>query len=378
VAIENARRYEAVLQERNLIQTMVASMADGLVVTDAEGRVVMCNQAAQEMVGVQTGEKWFDDGTSGESAAWISPPSEVDRAALVDGQWQTTLQREGRVLSVNATALPPGGGENRGVVYVIRDISRWAELDQIKSDFISQVSHELRTPLTTVKTLVGLMRKASRSGQEIQEYLDVIESEVNRQAQLVNDLLEMGRLEAGEVSWTVVEVSLGEVVEKAMRACLPLAAEKEVGLIGHPLPALPRVMGSPRRLQQVFVNLLDNAVKYTPPGGRVTVEAGSDEGAVWVAVQDTGVGIPKGDLPYVFDKFYQGRPGGRSAKGVGLGLAIARHIVEAFDGTLQVESEVGRGSCFTVRLPRARRMVAEMRKNLKGADDERQYSVDRR
>jgi signal transduction histidine kinase len=136
-------------------------------------------------------------------------------------------------------------------------------------------------------------------------------------------------------------------------------------------------MGTPRRLQQVSVNLLDNAIKYTPSGGRVTVEAGSDEGDVWVVVCDTGQGIPEADLPHVFDKFYRVRRGRRDSGGTGLGLAIARQIVEALDGTIEVESEVGSGSCFTVRLPRARKMVAQMKENLKGVDDERPHSTDR-
>jgi len=377
VAIENAQRYDVVLQERNLIQTIIASMADGVVVTDAEGDVVMYNLAAQDMLDVQMGQRWPHDRMSDEPVGWVRALAEVDGTALVGGQWQTTLERAGRVLSVSTTPLPSGTGENQGAVYVIRDITHWAELDQMKSDFISQVSHELRTPLTTIKMLVGLIGKGNKYSDEMREYLDIIESEVNRQSQLVNDLLEIGRLESGEVSWTMVEVSLNDVAEQAMRTCLPLTAEKQIGLTAHPLPALPKVMGTPRRLNQVVVNLLGNAIKYTPPGGRVTVETGSDEDTVWVAVRDTGQGIPKADLPHVFDKFYQVRRGGRNTEGVGLGLAIARQIVEALDGTIEVESELGSGSCFTVRLPRARKIVAEASENLKGVDDERPYFVDR-
>jgi two-component system phosphate regulon sensor histidine kinase PhoR len=377
VAIENAQRYDTVLQERNLIQTIIASMADGVVVTDAAGDVVMHNLAAQDMLDVQMGQRWPHDRMSDEPVGGVRALAEANGTALVGGQWQTTLERAGRVLSVSTTPLPSGTGENQGAVYVIRDITHWAELDQMKSDFISQVSHELRTPLTTIKMLVGLIGKGNKHSDEMREYLDIIESEVNRQAQLVNDLLEIGRLEAGEVRWTMVEVSLKELAEQAMRTCLPLAVEKQIELTGHPLPALPKVMGTPRRLNEVLVNLLGNAIKYTPPGGCVTVEAGSDEEAVWVAVRDTGQGIPKADLPHVFDKFYQVRRGGRNAEGVGLGLAIARQIIEALEGTIEVESVLGSGSCFTVRLPRARKIVAQASENLKGVDDERPYFVDR-
>ncbi len=367
IAIENARRYDAVLQERNLIQAIVASMADGVIVADADGTIVMHNQAAQEMVRVEMGQRWSHDRVSDESVGWVRAAlAKADGTALVGGKWQTTLERDGRVLSISTTPLPSGDGENQGAVYLIRDITHWAELDQMKSDFISQVSHELRTPLTTIKTLVGLVRRGGKGGDEMHEYLDIIESEVNRQAQLVNDLLEMGRLEAGQISWTMVEVSLGEVAEQAIRTCLPVATEKQIAVTGHPLPTLPRIMGTPRRLHQVLVNLLDNAIKYTLSGGHVAVEAGSDETTVWVSVRDTGPGIPKADLPHVFDKFYRVRRGARNPEGVGLGLAIARQIVEALQGTIEVQSEVGSGSCFTVRLPRARTIVTDMQGGQRG------------
>ncbi len=360
LAVENARRYEAALQERNLIQTIVAGMADGVVVTDAGDTVVMCNQAAEEMLGIQVGSLWFTDLPSSKAAGIEHP------AARGEGT-TTTLKRGNRVLSVSTTRLSGNGGVSQGAMYVVRDITQWAEQDQIKSDFISQVSHDLRTPLTTVKTLVDLLRKGGQDSQKVREYLDIIEAEVNRQIQLVNDLLEMGQLETGEVSWTVVEVSVDEVAEQAIRACLPLAEEKDIALTGLPLPRLPKIMGTPRRLQQVLVNLLSNAVKYTPPGGQVGVEAGSDEETVWVAVRDTGSGIPKADLPHVFDKFYRLRRDRHSQEGVGLGLAIAWQIVKAFNGTIEVESQEGQGSCFTVRLPRAGKMVAAMKDKSKGS-----------
>jgi len=376
-AIEDVRQYDTVLQERHLIQTILASMTDGVVVTDASDNVVMCNQAAEEMLDIRAGRRWALEQASEEPVGWARALVRGNGLALVRGQWQITLERDGRILGISTTPLAGDEGEKQGAVTVIRDRTRWTELDQIKSDFISLVSHELRTPLTTIKTLVSLLKRKQRSEEE-REYLDVIDSEVNRQVKLVDDLLEVGRLEAGDVEWTLGEVSMNDVIEQAVRVCLPLAREKRIVLIRQRLPALPKVMGTLRRLQQVLINLLVNAVKYTPSGGRVSVEAGSDQDTVWVAVSDTGPGIPKSDLPYVFDKFYQIRRRGRKQEGVGLGLAIAWQIVEASKGTIEVESEEGSGSCFTVRLPRARKIVAAMRERWKEGRDEGANSIDRR
>lgn len=364
VAIENHRRYNTVLQERNLIQTILTSMADGVVVTDAHGQVVMANQSAKEMVGIEIGQRWSIRSSSSELAKRASALMSARSSELTGNQRQATVERDGRLLNISTAPLPDDNGETPGIVHVIRDITQWVELDQMKSDFISQMSHELRTPLTTIKTLVGLLRKGEQDDAKMGEYLDIIESEVNRQVQLVNDLLEISRLEAGEVEWTVVEVSMNDVAAQATRASLPLAMEKGVTLTGQPLPTLPRVMGTPRRLQQVLVNLLNNAIKYTPPGGRVTVEAGSDESTVWVAVRDTGPGIPETALPYLFDKFYRVRRGVKDHEGMGLGLAIVRQIVEALNGSIEVESDVGNGSCFTVRLPRVHVFMAALRESL--------------
>jgi len=365
VAVENTRRYDTVVQERNLIKTIVVTMSDGVVVTDAQGHVVMVNQSAKEIVDVEIGQRWSVHSSSSELARRASALT-ADRCSDLNDRRVVTLERKGRLLDISTACLPAANGEIPETVHVIRDITHWVELDQMKSDFISQVSHELRTPLTTIKTLVDLLRKGGQGGVKMGEYLDIIESEVNRQVQLVNDLLEISRLEAGEMEWTMVEVLLTDLAEEAMRTCLPLATEKGIALVGQPLPVLPRVMGTPRRLQQVLVNLLSNAVKYTPPGGCVTVEAGSDESIVWVAVRDTGPGIPETDLSRVFDKFYRVRREGRDQEGIGLGLSIARQIVEALNGTIEVESQVGKGSCFTVRLPRARAFIASLRGDLRG------------
>ncbi|MFZ5917005.1 MAG: ATP-binding protein [Chloroflexota bacterium] len=370
VTISNARLRAGLLHERDLVHVVAGGMSEGLVVADLQGQVVMVNQAARQMLGIEVGQRWEFQPSISERAR------RAEALLATPGPW-LILEKKDRLMNVSIMRLPGGQASDLATVYVVRDITRWVELDELKTDFISQVSHELRTPLATIKTLVGLLKKERVPQEAAREFLAIIESEVDRQTQLVNDLLEVGRLESGEVSWTVVEIVPTEVAEKAIRACLPLASEKGVSLVGSPLPILPRVMGTPRRLQEALTNLLVNAVKYTPAGGLVSVTAGCDDQVVWLAVRDTGPGIAETDLPHIFEKFYRARQTRGNHQGVGLGLTIAWQVVRAMHGTIEVQSQVGEGSCFTVRLPRARTFVAAMRETFEGAQDECADPVDR-
>jgi signal transduction histidine kinase len=228
-----------------------------------------------------------------------------------------------------------------------------AELDRLKSDFVSGVSHELRTPLTTIKTLTQVLQRGGETPEERRRYLEAIASECDRQIDFVLDLLDVSRIEAGAFTLTSECVDLAEVVD----ACVSterFAAEAAGCEIATDLPAeLPYVRAERAALRRVLRCLVENAVKYTPPGGRVTVSAREADGAVVVAVTDTGRGIAARDLPHIFERFYRSTDGADAEPhGVGLGLYLAHTIVEHLGGRLSVESEVGRGSTFSVSLPR--------------------------
>ena len=246
--------------------------------------------------------------------------------------------------------------------------TRMAELDRLKSDFVSSVSHELRTPLTTIKALTRLLMRDGLEESKRREYLDTISVECDRQIDLVLNLLDLSRLEGGVFRITHERVDVAEVVSSCIKS-ESRAAEKR----GHELRAeagaeVPAVCADPKALRRVLSNIIENAIKYTPDGGRIRLSTRAEGGEVLVSVTDNGRGIPEEDMPVLFDKFHRGRPAAYSkamrnattaaefledadVSGVGLGLYLGRNVMEQMGGRISVESEVGRGSTFTLHLP---------------------------
>lgn len=232
---------------------------------------------------------------------------------------------------------------------------RLKELDRLKSDFVSNVSHELRTPLTAIKGAVDLLLRemAGPLGERQAHYLTRVKSNTQHLAGLINDLLDLSKIEAGRVELNSSRVSLGGLVHEVVETLRPVAAEKPISLeVAAPEPAIV-VWADREKLTQVLMNLIGNAIKFTPSEGKVTVSVtGNGNGAVAVSVRDTGSGISAEDREKIFDKFYQAAGNGKSKpKGTGLGLAISKALVELHGGRIWVESEVNRGSTFTFTLP---------------------------
>jgi hypothetical protein len=220
-----------------------------------------------------------------------------------------------------------------------------------KDDFLSTISHELRTPLNAILGWAAMLRQGSVDAGRTQRALEAIFSNATRQGRLIEELLDVSRIVAGRAALDLQEVDLSENIRGAVEAMMPMAAAKGVGLRFEPAPAI-RVVADPRRLEQVILNLLSNAVKFTPPEGHVAIEIVPTAGVVDIRVSDTGAGIDPAFLPHVFERFRQGdSTTTRSVGGLGLGLYIARHLVEAQDGTIRVESAgLDQGATFTVRL----------------------------
>jgi signal transduction histidine kinase len=242
-------------------------------------------------------------------------------------------------------------------VGVQHDISALKELDRMKSQFVSDVSHELRTPLTNIRLYLDLLR-ATSDHEKTMRYLETMDRESGRLADLIDDLLSLSRLDAGTVSFFPAPTNLNDLLRALVEDRRALAGSRGLTLSLECDPELPRVLGDERLLTQVFTNLLTNALNYTLGGGTVTLRTRvqHDDGAAWVAaeVEDTGLGIPEEEQPLIFRRFFRGHASRETkAAGTGLGLAICKEIVERHSGRLEVRSEgiPGRGSRFTVWLP---------------------------
>ena len=246
--------------------------------------------------------------------------------------------------------------------------ARFAELDRLKSEFVSSVSHELRTPLTTIKALTRLLMRDGIDDAKRREYVETISVECDRQIDLVLNLLDLSRIEGGVLRVTHERVDVEELISSVVKSETRSAEKRGHDLRVEPPNAVAPACGDPKALRRVLSNIIENAIKYTPDGGRILVSAHEADGHVAISVTDNGRGIPPEDMPILFDKFHRGRPAPHSAamrnattdaefledadvSGVGLGLYLARNVMEQMGGRISVESEVGRGSTFTLHLP---------------------------
>ena len=245
---------------------------------------------------------------------------------------------------------------------------RYAELDRLKSEFVSTVSHELRTPLTTIKALTRLLMREGLDETKKREYVETISVECDRQIDLVLNLLDLSRIEGGVLRVTHDRVDVQEVISSVVKSEARSAEKRSHDLRFDPNLEIPPVCADPKELRRVLSNLVENAIKYTPDGGRIILSALNEDHHVAISVTDNGRGIPPEDMPILFDKFHRGRPARHSeamreattdaefledadVSGVGLGLYLARNVMEQMGGSITVESEVGRGSTFKLHLP---------------------------
>jgi two-component system, OmpR family, phosphate regulon sensor histidine kinase PhoR len=332
-------------------------------VLDSKGRILQVNPAWERMFGV----------TRAEARGRLSrdvfshPKLNVLVSAVLAaraGQEGEILLTNGRCLNVEASVA---GGEQDNeacAVLVFHDITELRRLEHIRKDFVANVSHELRTPLTSIKGYVeALLDGGKDDPQTTVRFLDIILKQSDRLNLILEDLLQLSKIESGQVQLKHEPLHIGSVVDRTIAMIKPLADKKQHRLRAQVDADLPLINGDQERLVQVVSNLLDNAIKYTPPGGEITVAArripvsrqrtadGIGDG-VELTVNDTGIGIPEKDRPRVFERFYRvDKARSRELGGTGLGLAIVKHIVEGHSGQIRVEANVPTGSRFVVRLP---------------------------
>ena len=385
--------------EKKELEALLHSMAEGIVVIDPHGNIVRCNPAALHLFGLDPTEDWrgrpFQEFSrhpvlhqllSAESAEGVTQEIEVE-------------SQEPRQLAVNVLRLPQSGGygtpqesppATSGHVLSCHDLTPIKQLESIRADFVANVSHELRTPLTAIKGYAEtLLTGALHDPEYATRFLTIIDRHSERLSRLIDDLLTLSNLELGQTELHRKELHIPELVQEAFDMLQEKAQRGQVTLSQHIPPVLPTVRGDRDRLHQVLINLIDNAVKYTPAQGQVTVSAALHPAAEsvefvesiepkdpedptapkdpkpvpdvtgngsqdWleIAIADTGCGIPEADIPRLTQRFYRvDKARSRELGGTGLGLAIVKHIVMAHNGALRIESRVNHGTTVRVALP---------------------------
>jgi two-component system sensor histidine kinase ResE len=335
------------VSDRDRARALVASLAEGVLAVSDRGEVTVANAAAQRLLGLPSGA---------ESMTVDELPPAVRDVVLADrnqddGQVATEVTLPGGIealLSVSPLA------RGAGVVLTMRDVTEERRLARARRDLIANVSHELKTPLTAVKGFMELLENESLGQDRRREFLGLMSQEVGRLERLVAEQLELARLDAGALTLALEPVDLGELASEVAASRRLLAGREGVEL-GSSLPGVEVVVqADPARIEQILLILLDNAIRHTPSGGKITVGVGIDDGQGTVSVRDTGTGISKDSQQFVFDRFYQA-DSSREGQGLGLGLAIARGLADAHGGSIEVRSTPQVGSVFTVRLPLAPR-----------------------
>jgi PAS domain S-box-containing protein len=362
-----AAHYAAAERARGELRAVLDAAGDAMLLVSPERRALMVNRQFEALFALPAEEvvgHALDELRAAFDRLFADPALLRSVFALVadTGQQvtQDVLQRwpQARELRLFSTPVYAADGALLGRLHVYRDVTGEREVDRLKSQIIAVVSHELRTPLTAIKGYVELLLAgdAGELGEEQREFLGVVKTNADRQAALIEDLLDLSRMDTGQLALREEAVALGPLLQQLVRALLPQTVAKRQQVRLAAPPDLPPVAGDARRLGQVFTNLLANAHKYTPAGGQITVAAGADAdpGWVWVDVRDTGVGLAPEEQARVFDKFYRApNQAAGDGGGVGLGLAITHALVELHGGAITVRSAPGEGSTFRVVLPAA-------------------------
>lgn len=352
-------------EDRAQLLAVLTSMVEGVMVLDSRGHVLQINPALERMFGISRVE------ARGRPCAELFRHQQLNDLVTAILRSRTHHQDEivlplsGRCLQIEAS---PAGGERENeasVVLVLHDITELRRLEKIRKDFVANVSHELRTPLTSIKGYVeALLDGAKDDPAASTKFLSIILKQSDRLNLIIEDLLELSKIESGGVLLKEEPLELRSVIERTLSMIKPIADKNRHRLVTVVDPSLPPVAGDEDRLVQVLTNLLDNAVKYTPSGGTITVgaklapavgNAESSARAIELSVADTGIGIPEADRPRVFERFYRvDKARSRELGGTGLGLAIVKHIIEGHGGQVWVEANHPQGSRFVVRLPLSR------------------------
>lgn len=346
---------EALYREKNKIESIMLSMPDGVIAIDLNGNLIMANPQARYFLGLREEKtesiplkRSFDENDEKEILSFLLESVGRD----VSPTKEFTLEND-TILRVHVSPLKKNKQEPWGAVGVLQDVTKVLRLEQIRRDFVANVSHELRTPLTSIQgfteaILDGLVEDAESQ----RHYLNIIRGETLRLSRLINDLLDLSRLDKGKLTLSMQPLALGKTIAKVVTKLTPQVKKNKLQLAVNLPQNLPLVLGDNDRIEQVLINLLNNAITFTPSGKKIYISGRQKNKAVSISIKDEGSGIPAREQPKIWERFSKAnRPKGHPIGGTGLGLAIVKQIIDAHDGTITLYSKEGAGSTFVFTLP---------------------------
>lgn len=343
------KQFHRLEAESNQLSAVMNTMSDGIIIISSTGAIRLINPAAIAMFGV-----------TGDRVNYATFPETV-RNFQINELWKdslsgnnihsTTVELLPEKTFLQAVAIPLTGEQPGDTLMVFQDLTRLRKLEVIRRDFISNVSHELRTPLSSLKALTETLQDgALNDPPAAQRFLVQMNQETDNLIQLVEELLELAKIESSRVPLKIISVSPRDLILPSLERMKLQAERSKIDISFNCSDNLPFVKADPQRIEQVLINLLHNAIKFTPPGGKIHAEVVQKDNELIFSIKDTGVGVAPEDIQRIFERFYKADKA-RSSRGTGLGLSIARHLVESHGGKLWAESELGKGSTFFFSLP---------------------------
>ncbi len=346
---------EEVQTNKSRLEAVLLSMIEGVMVVDRQGTIILMNHTLQNLLGLE-------DDPLGKRPLEVIRNIEIQEIAENASRLTHQIERhqiavhipEERIFQVHVTPLIRSGIAE-GAVLVFHDITELRRLERIRQDFVANVSHELRTPVASIKGYAEtLLEGALQDKKNAGDFVKIIYDDADRLAKLINDLLDLSRIESGAVTVNLKSCALPPLIEKVIAGMQAQARAREISLKTDMPDDIAQVNADQSQIVEVLVNLIDNAIKYTDPGGSVMVSVHDNDRMVQIDVADTGIGIPETDLSRIFERFYRVDKGrSRSLGGTGLGLSIVKHIVQAHKGEVSLRSVLGKGSVFSFTLPKA-------------------------
>lgn len=346
VNIKNAMSVLA--DERSRLSAILSGLSDGVVMTDAAAKIILANPAAENLFKFE--QKQIVD----KPLIEVIPDHEIDN--LVKKCLSTGSEQSAQIDSMHGRFLrtitvPITTGEIKGALILFQDLTEIRSLQTMRREFVGNISHELRTPLAAIKAIVDTLRDGAIDDHiAAGDFLNRLDIEVDGMTQMVNELIELSRIETGKIKLILEPVNLNTLAEGVIARLTPQADRHQISIVTKLLSDLPLIEADRERIRQVMVNILHNAIKYTPAGGKIEVSTRLAGQTVITQVSDTGIGISPDDLPHIFERFFKADKS-RSSGGSGLGLAIAKHTVQIHGGSVWVKSELGKGSTFGFNLP---------------------------